>query len=94
MEATARISAARFNSAPSGVTMKSHHVKLGITPCLRLECTFWLEEDGWCGDIESSGIRVHAPSFVAAKNDMELELGEHIGTLLKAHGNSERGRAA
>jgi len=74
--------------------MEPHRVKLGITPCLRLECTFWLEEEGWCGGLESLGITVHAPTFVAAKNDLELELGKYIGTLLKALGNSESGRAA
>ena len=62
--------------------MHPHSVKLGVTPCMRLECKFWLEDDGWTATIESLGLTVHAPSFEAAKNDLELELGKHIESLL------------
>ena len=74
--------------------MPSHSVKLGVTPCLRLECKFWLEDDGWNATIESLGITVHAPSFETAKTDMELALGKHIESLLREHGAVGRGRAA
>jgi hypothetical protein len=59
-----------------------HSVKLGVTPCLRLECKFWLEDDGWHATVESLGVIVHAPRFETAKNDMELALGRHIEVLL------------
>jgi hypothetical protein len=49
---------------------------------LLLECKFWLEDDGWNAGIESLGLKVHAPSFEAAKNDMELALGKLIESLL------------
>ena len=74
--------------------MQPHSVKLGVTPCLRLECKFWLEDDGWNATIESLGITVHAPSFETAKTDMELALGKHIESLLREHGALDRGRAA
>jgi len=50
--------------------MQPHSVKLGVRPCLLFECKFWLEDDGWNATIESLGLTVHAPSFEAAKNDM------------------------
>ena len=74
--------------------MPSHSVKLGVTPCLRLECKFWLEDDGWIANNESLDITVHAPSFETAKTDMELALGKHIESLLREHGAVGRGRAA
>jgi hypothetical protein len=39
-------------------------------------------------------LTVHAPSFEAAKNDMELALGKHIELLLGERGAGNRGRAA
>ena len=74
--------------------MPSHSVKLGVTPCLRLECKFWLEDEGWNATIESLGITVHAHSFETAKNDVELALGKHIESLLREHGAVGRGSAA
>jgi hypothetical protein len=68
--------------------MQPHSVKFGVTPCMRIECKFWIEDDGWNATIESLGLTVHAPSFEAAKNDMELTLGKHIESLL-----GERSRA-
>jgi hypothetical protein len=40
------------------------------------------------------GLTVHAPSFEAAKNDMELALGKHIELLLRERVAGDRGRAA
>ena len=74
--------------------MQPHSVKLGVRPCLLFECKFWLEDNGWNATIESLGLTVHAPSFEAAKNDMELALGKHIESVLRERGASERGRAA
>jgi hypothetical protein len=61
---------------------------------LLFECKFWLEDDGWNATIESLGMTVHAPSFEAAKNDMELALGKHIELVLRERGAGNRGRAA
>jgi hypothetical protein len=74
--------------------MQPHSVKLGVRPCLLLECKFWLEDDGWNATVESLGLTVHAPSFEAAKNDMELALGKHIELLLGERVAGNRGRAA
>jgi len=74
--------------------MQPHSVKLGVTPGLSLECKFWLEDGGWNATIESLGISVHAHSFEAAKNDMEVELGRYLESLLREFGGIGRGRAA
>jgi hypothetical protein len=74
--------------------MQPHSVKLGVRPCLLFECKFWLEDDGWIATIESLGLIVHAPSFEAAKNDMELALGKHIELLLTERVTGDCGRAA
>ena len=63
--------------------MSLHTVKLGVVPCLRMECKFWLEDDGWNASFEPLGLNVHAPSFESAKNDMELALGKHVEQLLE-----------
>jgi len=74
--------------------MQPHSVKLGVRPCVLLECKFWLEDDGWNATIESLSLTVHAPSFEAAKNDMELALGKRIESLLGGHAAGDRGCAA
>jgi len=71
-----------------------HSVKLAVTPCLRLECKFWLADDGWNATMESLGLSVCAPSFEMAKNDMELALGKHIEALLNQHPGAHRVQAA
>jgi len=63
--------------------MKPHSVKLSVTPCLHIECKFWLEDDGWVATAEEYGVTVHAPSFEQAKNDMELELGRFVESSLR-----------
>ncbi len=65
--------------------MNPHSVKLAVTPCLRLECKFWLGDDGWNASVESLGLSFRAPTFEAAKHDIELALGKHIETLLDQH---------
>ena len=74
--------------------MQPHSVKLGVRPCLLFECKFWLEDEGWNATIESLGLTIHAPSFEAAKNDMELALGKHIELVLRERGANDRGYAA
>jgi hypothetical protein len=39
-------------------------------------------------------LTVHAPSFEAAKNDMELTLGKHVESLLGKRVAFDRGHAA
>ena len=74
--------------------MQPHSVEFAVMPCMRIECKFWMEDDGWNATIESLGLTVHAPSFEAAKNDMELALGKHIESLLGEHVGGDRGHAA
>jgi hypothetical protein len=62
--------------------MKNHAVSLKVTPCLRLECKFWLGDDGWNGTADHLSITVQASSFEQAKSDMETALGKHIESLL------------
>ena len=62
--------------------MKYHAVTLGVKPCLRIECKFWLGDDGWNGMSEQPDIAVQAGTFEQAKSDMELALGKYIESLL------------
>jgi len=54
--------------------MTHHAVTLGVKPCLRVECKFWLEDDGWNGISEQPAIAVQ---------DMEIALGKYIESLLR-----------
>ena len=63
--------------------MTHHAVTLGVKPCLRVECKFWLEDDGWNGRSEQPAIAVQAGTFEQAKSDMELALGKYIESLLR-----------
>lgn len=63
--------------------MSNHAVALKVTPCLRIECKFWMGDDGWNGSAEHPSIAVQASSFEQAKADMELALGKHIVSLLE-----------
>ena len=60
-----------------------HAVTMKVTPCLRVECRFWLGEDGWQGSCEQPPITVHADSFEEAKSNIESALGKHIEQLLQ-----------
>jgi predicted RNase H-like HicB family nuclease len=62
--------------------MTTHAVGLKVTPCLRIECKFWLGDDGWEGSADHPVVTVHASSFEQAKSDMEIALGKHIEALL------------
>jgi len=67
-----------------GTALASHHaVTLGVKPCLRVECKFWLEDDGWNGISEQPAIAVQAGTFEQAKSDMEIALGKYIESLLR-----------
>lgn len=58
--------------------MTNYAVTLGVKPCLRIECNFWLGDDGWNGSTEHPSITVQSSSFEQAKSDMEIAVGKHI----------------
>ena len=74
--------------------MTHHAVTLPVTPWLRIECKFWLGDDGWNGTAEHPSITVQAGSFAHAKSDMELALGNHIMSLLNESRSESKGQAA
>jgi hypothetical protein len=73
--------------------MTHHAVSLKVTPCLRMECKFWLEDDGWNGASDYPFVTVRAASFEQAKMDIEYALGKHIELLLR-EGKSSSEHAA
>ena len=74
--------------------MGNHAVNLKVTPFLRVECKFWLTDDGWNGSCEQPCINVQASSFEHAKSEMEMALGKHIESLLRGAEQSSAGQAA
>lgn len=74
--------------------MTSHAVTLKVTPCLRIECKFWLGDDGWNGTAEHPSLSVQAGSFEQAKSALELALGNHIMSLLNESRRETKGQAA
>jgi hypothetical protein len=74
--------------------MANQAVTLRVTPCLRIECKFWLGEDGWKGSSEQPSITVQAGSFQQVKSDMEIALGKHIESLLHERRSASKGHAA
>ena len=48
--------------------MTTHVVALRVTPCLGIECKFWLGDDGWNGSSEHPSITVQAGSFGASES--------------------------
>lgn len=74
--------------------MPNHAVALKVTPCLSIECKFWLDDEGWNGRAEELGISIQAESFAQAKADMELALGKHLESLLQAGDGARRERTA
>ena len=73
--------------------MTKHAVALKVTPCLRIECKFWLGDDGWSGSCEQPSVAVQAATFEQAKCDMELALAQHLELLLGGE-KQAKGRAA
>jgi predicted RNase H-like HicB family nuclease len=65
-----------------------------VTPCLRIECKFWLGDDGWNGSCEHPFISVQASSFEQAKADLEFALGKYIESLLERSRPTSKGQAA
>lgn len=65
-----------------GGTMANHRVGLSLTPALRIDCNFWLSEDGWNGSCERPSVTVQAGSFERVKSEMEMALGAYMESLL------------
>ena len=74
--------------------MGNHAVTLTVTPSLRIECKFWLTDDGWNGSCEQPSITVQAGSFEHAKSEMELALGKYVESLLREPQRTSTGQAA
>ena len=74
--------------------MGNHAVALRVTPFLRIECKFWLTDDGWNGSCAQPSIAVQAGSFEHAKSEIEIALGKHIEGLLRESQQSSKGQAA
>ena len=63
--------------------MGNHAVMLRVAPFLRVECKFWLTDDGWNGSCEQPAIKVQAGNFEHVKSEMEIALGKCIESLLR-----------
>ena len=74
--------------------MGNHAVTLPVAPFLRVQCKFWLTDDGWNGSCEQPSITVQAGSFEHAKSEMEIALGKYIETLLREAQPSSAEQAA
>jgi len=74
--------------------MTNHSVSLKVTPCVRIECKFWLADDGWNGTSDAIPVVVQAGSFEQVKSDMELALGKHIEKLLGERSEDKSEHAA
>ena len=74
--------------------MGNHAVTLRVTPFLRIECKFWLTDDGWNCSCAQPSIAVQAGSFEHAKSEMEIALGKHIEGVLREALQSSKGQAA
>ena len=66
--------------------MANHSVTLPVTPFLRIECKFWLVDDGWKGSCEQCSINVQAGSFEYANLKWKWPSG-NIWSLFSARPN-------
>lgn len=73
--------------------MGNHAVTLKVTPFLRIECKFWVTDDGWNGSCDQPSIVVQAGSFEHAKSEMEIALGKYVESLVQEAQRS-KGQAA
>lgn len=74
--------------------MGNHAVCLRVTPFFRLECKFWLTDDGWNCSCEQPALTVQAATFEHAKSEMEIALGKYVEGLLREAQQSSHGEAA
>ena len=65
--------------------MKSEAVSLPVIAGIPVDCSFWLEDDGWSGVCERLSVIVRGGSFEEAKKNMEAALQEHIERVLREH---------
>ena len=77
-----------------GARMGSQAVALKIAPFLRIECKFWLTDDGWNSSCEQSHIVVQAGSFEHVKSEMEIALGKYLESRLREPQRTNTGQAA
>jgi predicted RNase H-like HicB family nuclease len=74
--------------------MVNHAVALKVTPLLRIECKFWITDDGWSGSCEQPSITVQAGTFEHTKSEMEIALGKYLESLLRESQRTNAGQAA
>jgi hypothetical protein len=74
--------------------MGNHAVSLRVTPFVRIECKFWLTDDGWRGSCEQPPITVQAGSFEFVKSEMETALGRYVESMLRESVQTRTGQAA
>jgi hypothetical protein len=72
--------------------MTTHAVALRVTPCLGIECKFWLGDDSWNASSEHPSITVQADTFERAKAEMESALGDISNHFWRQAGQSIKGR--
>jgi predicted RNase H-like HicB family nuclease len=65
--------------------MKSEAVSLPVIAGVPLDCSFWLEDDGWSGVCERLSVIVRGGSFENAKKNMEVALQEHLERMLREY---------
>jgi predicted RNase H-like HicB family nuclease len=71
--------------AEEDYSMKSEAVSLPVIAGVPLDCSFWLEDDGWSGVCERLSVIVRGGSFEDAKKNMEAALQDHIERVLREH---------
>jgi hypothetical protein len=65
--------------------MKSQAVTLAVIAGVPLDCTFWLEDDGWSGACERLSVIVRGSGFADAKMNMETALQEQVERALREY---------
>jgi hypothetical protein len=74
--------------------MPNHSVTLPVMPFLRIDCSFWLTDEGWNSSCAQCSITVQASSFERAKSQMEMALGKCIESLMRQPQHPSTGQAA
>jgi hypothetical protein len=75
-------------------SMGNKVVTLKVTPFVRIDCKFWLTDDGWNGSCEQPFITVQAGSFEHAKSEMEIALGKYVESRMREPQRTNTGQAA
>jgi hypothetical protein len=57
--------------------------KVPVIASVPIECVFWPEEDGWKGACAGGRLTVNGGDFEEAKQNMEVALRAHIGSVLR-----------